>query len=401
MNQPIERELPRRRSLSPELLLPSRAAALERLHAALLDQDGPLLITGEAGAGKTWLSRRLEARVGYPWRWAYVDVTPATEPAGLLRDIARRVGLPQTTRTSARWAFADALAESAAEGERWALVVEEAHNASDAVWEEIRVLGNHLAAADGFAGIVLVAQTSLARRLGTRALAPLGARLGLHVHLQPLDLEEALRLLDSIAPGWSTTARVREELHRDALGNPRRLAQLVARFPRHADIAESTPEPVGEASAPSNGDRPAPLESRPVFSPPSLVPVKPPLRDEDGVIEVGWDPTDVASNEDAPRPATLLAGKTVPEESEPSEESIDDHYAALQAWSEWANNQGRSATATETEVKRSTAGEVDAAEPADDAAEPAGHANVWAEGQHGFAPYSQLFSRLRQPRDTK
>ncbi len=29
------------------------------------------------------------------------------------------------------------------------------------------------------------------------------------------------------------------------------------------------------------------------------------------------------------------------------------------------------------------------------------HTGVWADGQHGFAPYGQLFSRLRQSSDTR
>lgn len=400
MNQGIERALPRQRGTAPEQLLPSRAAALDCLRAALLSQDGPVLVTGEAGVGKTWLSRQLQTQLPYPWRWAHVDVTPATDPAGFLRDIARAVGLAEPSRAAARWAFVDALTESAAEGERWALVVEEAHNASEAVWEEIRVLGNHLGAAGGFAGIVLLAQTPLTRRLRTRVLAPLAARLGLQVHLAPLDIEESRHLLELAAPGWSASARSGDELHRDAAGNPRRLVQLAMRLPRPpalaTDVKPLRPEPVSASPSVRTPD----IEAKPVHPTPSLVPAKPPLHDEDGMIEVGWDPVGVELGDETPGTATQ-AEPAVLVHAVPSEESIDDHYAALQAWSEWAKNQGRATTASAVEPRRIAAPDVD---PADDTAADrvaaAGHASVWAEGQHGFAPYSQLFSRLRQPRDT-
>src|SRR5437762_10366163 len=59
-----------------------------------------------------------------------------------------------------------------------------------------------------------------------RCLDALATRLSLHLHLMPLDLDEARELLK--LPGraghWADSAL--EALHRDALGNPARLLRL-------------------------------------------------------------------------------------------------------------------------------------------------------------------------------
>ena len=66
------------------------------------------------------------------------------------------------------------------------------------------------------------------------------------------------------------------------------------------------------------------------------------------MIEVGWEPTrDLYSSSEPevlelsgntePAMELLERPRAFPEGDEP----VDDHYAALRAWSEWAKNQGR------------------------------------------------------------
>ena len=106
-------------------------------------------------------------------------------------------------------------------------------------------------------------------------------------------------------------------------------------------------------------------------------------------MEVGWEPTA------EPVPFAELAPRVVPDATETpatdseSEETITDHYAALQAWTEWSKNQGR----VPSERTPNPTGD------REESPELAGHPNVWAEGQQGFAPYSQLFSRLKGAKD--
>jgi hypothetical protein len=152
------------------------------------------------------------------------------------------------------------------------------------------------------------------------------------------------------------------------------------------------------------------------------VPVRPPLQVSEGVVEVGWDaaPTPAATdtpdgdfdpNTQPPSPRTAM----VPSQGGPAaaapglgEEFIEDRYAAIQAWNEWSETQiGEAGERPEQDTEDPLAGldRSDATASSDDPADgdpgyldPA-YPGVRAEGQHGFAPYSQLFSRLRLPRD--
>ncbi len=379
-----------RPTASPCRAGPPRSATLRD---ALEAGGGPVLVTGDAGVGKTWLCRQARDAMPAPWRWAVVDLSPATSPTVFHRMVSHALGLgapdgPVATRLD----LEDYLLEAAADGDRWVLVADEAHVAPAAVLEEARILANRLGRPGGLAGLVLVGQTSLSRRLATRPLAAVGSRLSARVHLGPLDIDEARRLVGRLAPDSPRFGAAFERLHRDARGNPRRLvrwAQSVA-----AGAARSQPPaPAPDRLAPASPAAIAPEPRRePSWELPLAGPSRPPLRVEDGLIEVGWEP---------PRTTTPTGGAAAAEAkaTEPraisgAEEPIDDHYAALQAWDEWARNQGRGAAADATGViEGPSAGDPQPAPTSDDP-------DVWVEGEHGFAPYSQLFSRLRQPRET-
>jgi type II secretory pathway predicted ATPase ExeA len=369
--------------LSDAFVLASRSAAIGKLRSAIDSQAGPVLLSGEPGVGKTWVWRRLQAEMRPSLRWIGVDLSPANAPQDLYRLIGYALDLtgpsgPEPSRPE----LADFLAEVADDGTRWVLVVDEAHSVADAVLEELRILANQLGRADGFAGLILVGQTPLARRLATRPLSALATRIVARVALRPIDPDEARMLLDRAKPELELTDDALDRLHRDARGNPKRLLDLARAFARPtARTAEPVPPtyPVRAAAEPrAERERELPVLGTP----------KPPIRVEDGLIEVGWEPE---------TPAAEASVATMAPPPEPaSEEAVEDHYAALQAWTEWAKSQGRSP-------------DLSAPQPAADAAviamseidQPsAEHGDVWAEGQQAFAPYSQLFSRLRQRKDS-
>lgn len=373
------------RDLFEAFVLPSRAAVLASLRAALEAQEGPALVTGEAGVGKTWLWRRLRADRPASWHWVDVDLSPTDDPADFYRAIGHALGQIGAGGTSpSRLDLADSLVQAHVEGRRWVLVVDEAHNLSAGVLEEIRLQSNRLGRPGGFAGLVLVGQTPLVRRLATRSLAALEARLSARAHLRTLDIEEARVLLGHLERGTSGDEEEFERLHRDAGGSPRR---LILRSARQAAPLGPSPRPV---------------------APPLLGPSRPPLRLEDGLIEVGWDAEGGSTESVPPREAAHLVGPgddgteghggcEHETESGPQaevEEAIDDPYTAIQGWSDLERNHERdeeplglvSDPAPSVAVPRETGA--------------ASWPNVWAEGHHEFAPYSHLFSRLRQPRES-
>lgn len=378
---------PRPRPGDP-FLLPSRRAVLELCRAAI--GSGPILLTGEAGVGKTWLRRKLEDETPGAPRWLEVDLTPADRPADLYRLIGHGLGMvgPGDSGPS-RVDLGDFLADRHVEGDRRALAVEEAHNLSGDVWEEIRILANRLGRADGFSALALVGQTALARRFSTRPFASIEARLAARVHLGPIDADEAGELLARLRPARAWSTEEVEAVHRDAGGNPRRILRRVGSIGAIGPAARPSPPPERAEVAP------AVVEASPVGpARPSLMgPGKPPLRVEDNLIEVGWEPEDASVFDESGELAALPVG--VPAGAEGGEEAVHDHYAALQAWHEWTENQGRRGR-PEPEPEPASPDEEAEAEATSPLAD---RPTLWADGEQRFAPFGQLFSRMTQARD--
>lgn len=287
------------------LILPSRSRTLERLGQGLAHGPGLWLLTGEPGAGKSWLIERLRGGAVPGLRglhWASVDLAAGTTPADLLSAIGHALGLEQATAGSlepGRQALASFLSDEQTEGRRWVLTIDEAHLATVEVLEELRILGNRLGRRDGLAALILVGQTPLARRLQSqRALRSLESRLAGHVHLGPIDADEAGLLLAAVEPSLARRlpgSRL-ETLHRDAGGNPCRLIRD-ARLELLRDPALAAPRPPAPARPASPMDHaatatpvvaPAPTTAvRP--GPGPILPARPPLHVGEGLIEVGWE----------------------------------------------------------------------------------------------------------------
>lgn len=398
--------------------LPSRVAALNALVPALRSQSGLVLVTGDAGVGKTWLRSRLQSELPSDWRGISVDLSPANGPAEFYQLIGHSLGLLEAKGiAAARLELADFLKENAANGLYWVLAIDEAHGLSLEVLEEIRVLSNRLGRSDGFAGLILVGQTALARRLSSRALAGLAARIAARTHLRPLDIEETQTLVERFAPSLGKGTEALDFLHRETAGNPKRILDLA----RYQKSIGSTPrasvKPIESLPTQSSVEFQTQADPAPVllaetkagqtWDGPVLGQGKPPLRVEDGLIEVGWEPesesdTEAAVLSDDDENDTRRPSNVNQADSPLGEEAIHDRYAALQAWNEWARNQGRAVTTEPTGLPDSQTVRTD--EVDEDLAEAPSKVaavapGVWQEGQQGFAPYGQLFTRLKQRRD--
>ena len=384
------------------LVLPSRRPALDLCRLALSAHErdgsapGPVLVTGEAGAGKTWLWRQMEPEAA--GRWFGVDLTPTNDPRDFYRLIAHELGLDGTAGpnpATSRVGLVDFLAARLAEGERVGLVVEEAHNLSAEVWEEVRVLANRLDRPGGFAGMLLVGQTALAARFSTRPFAAIEARLAARVHLGPIDVAEAKQLLDHARPGRAWADEEVEALHRDASGNPRRLLRMVRQAPSPRRAARFVEPPAIVRPAPAELPKPAPAPEpiRAAQTSPLTGPDRPPIRVEENMIEVGWSPDDLATSQDEPAEgAPRRSSPTVPVQG--GEEAVRDHYAALQAWREWAENQA--GPAPKTAAPPSYMDDEDEIEDDEPELPAPVRPTVRAEGEQKFAPFGHLFSKMAQ-----
>ncbi|AMV38292.1 ATP-binding protein [Planctomyces sp. SH-PL62] len=424
----------------------SRRAALESLGSTLLDASGSapvLLLTGEAGAGKTWVRGRLVERLPEGWRAAVVEVSPTLDAVDFLTLAAARLGAaPAADRPATlRLAVAEALEDDADEGRAWLLVVEHAQHAAPEVWAEIEALCDGLGASGGFAAVVLVGRTELARRLASRSLRAFATRLTRHAHLPPLDVEEAARLLVGV------DEHEVERLHRDAAGNARRLLALAGDRSARRSAVPTTPREAPPRPSPAPRPRPRrrPWPPRPGRAARGsrrrsrrLEPAVGPARGRRGPAggRIAARPGSLAPQ---PAPAPRRGrpdrgglgrqpgsrgvrrvrdlGRAPPADGE----LVEDHYAALQAWSEWARNRDQltrgaepatddgddeeaeveiesrtepveELAAVEADADARDENEVDAEEDE----EPLMTGDLRAELRHEHAPYSQLFTKLRQ-----
>ena len=388
-------------------VLPSRRPALDLCRDAIRAGSGkgaatgPVLVSGDSGVGKSWLWRRLEAEAFPSCRWIGVDLTPADDPDDFYRLIARELGLIEpgaTGRAVSRVELIDHLAERQADGLRTALVVDEAQNVSPEIWEEVRVLANRLDRPGGFASMMLVGLTSLALRFSTRPFASIEARLASRVHLGPIDADEAADLLARLRPGREWPTDEVEALHRDAAGNPGRMLRRVVPTRAIGPTAEPPARMLATLEArPTVVDRPVPVAS----PAPLTGPDRPPIRVEENMIEVGWSPDEAPSpvGPDGGEPAQRVG----PSAAIPGgEEAVRDHYAALQAWQEWSDNQARRAQqppGSHVEGRDfDDEMEIEEDDEVDELPSPRpNRPTVRVEGEHQFAPFGQLFSRMAQP----
>jgi type II secretory pathway predicted ATPase ExeA len=222
------------RSGIAEIITRSRAAALAGLADAVEKHDLAVLLTGEAGAGKSWLLERLvESQTGRRI-WVTVGVRPGEGPVELFAEIARRMGLGDAIDHSASRFSSEIealLQEVQVEGRRIGLIVEEVHLAGPETLEAIRQLAGRIRRPDGFDAVILSAQTGLLPRLDWRAFASLDALVGKRLHLRPLDADEAELLCAALQPALARANGLVEELHRDARGNAARLLRLAWSLP--------------------------------------------------------------------------------------------------------------------------------------------------------------------------
>jgi hypothetical protein len=299
-------------------------------------------------------------------------------PAELLQAILETLGMPSEGQRSAgslRLELRAILAQLSEDGWQTGLVVDELQLAGPRLFEELRLLVNGMGTAGGVSRLLLVGQTSVLRPLSNWALGTLGARITTHVHLGPLDAEDARAWFERERPGVAVGASEVEAIHRDSGGNAAELRRLIRQWSvRPGRIRR-------DAAHPTAGAAPHPVSVPEATQPPAepLIPTRPPVLEGEGLIEVGWtvEPT-VAQNE-------LARAGQVPVETE----VVEDPYTALQAWQEWAATVNREAVGGASGVSETDG--------------PRGEGpSVWMDPPQSHAPYGDLFGQGRPaaPHDT-
>jgi general secretion pathway protein A len=178
----------------PEFLYPSsqHAKALTMLEYAIESQAPFCLLTGEIGSGKTTLLRHLLRNIDksitvglisntcgqfhsiHPWALSSLGIVPCDDS-----DIAQYEAL------------IDFFVQEYAKRRRTLLVVDEAHNLTPSILEELRLLSNVNSEKDLSLQVLLIGQPELRTKLEQPELEQFAQRVSVDFHLGPLTPQDA------------------------------------------------------------------------------------------------------------------------------------------------------------------------------------------------------------------
>jgi type II secretory pathway predicted ATPase ExeA len=167
--------------------------ALANLSYGIAKRKGFIVMTGEVGTGKTLLMRYLiEALIKTKVHYAYI-FNPRLSADDFLSYVLTDFGLkqPRASRSDMLLQFNHFLIDVYRRGSTAALLVDEAHQLSSELLEEIRLLTNIETSQQKLLQIVLVGQPELDQMLDSVELRQLKQRIALRCRLQPLEESDA------------------------------------------------------------------------------------------------------------------------------------------------------------------------------------------------------------------
>jgi len=168
----------------------ARGALLEALIVAVTTEEGITAAIGEVGSGKTMLARLLVDRLTQMgWQVAYL-ANPSFSPNEIVAAIAHDLGIPSHPEADSPITLIDrlnaALVARFRNGQRTAVVIDEAHAMPSASLDEVRRLANLETGEEKLLQIVLFGQPELAELLRERSLRPLAERIIHRFTIPPL-----------------------------------------------------------------------------------------------------------------------------------------------------------------------------------------------------------------------
>jgi len=166
--------------------------ALVGLTYAILQRKGFVVLTGEAGTGKTTLLTRVLQFIPPAQVQSSVILNPTLTPPEFLELALLDFGVTNVPSSKAQrlWMLRDLLLRAREQGRVSALVIDEAHKLSREVLEEIRLLGNFEEADEKFLQIVLIGQNELDQVLNREDLRQLKQRIAMRLSIAPLASSE-------------------------------------------------------------------------------------------------------------------------------------------------------------------------------------------------------------------
>lgn len=153
---------------------------------------GLTVISGDVGAGKTTLIRKLMRRIDHDQLTVGIINNTSTFQSDLLSWVASAFNLlhEDKDKIAVFNEFQKFLIQEYAKGKRTVLIVDEAQNLGGEALEELRMLTNINAERDQLLQIVLVGQPELLDILQRSEYAQIAQRVSVEHHLEPLCLDE-------------------------------------------------------------------------------------------------------------------------------------------------------------------------------------------------------------------
>lgn len=165
--------------------------AFNHLLFGIHERKGFIELTGEVGAGKTTICRKLLEELGPNYKTALL-LNPCLTIDQLLQAIVLEFDLKVYSRDRVYYlqALNQFVLEQAQRGNDVVLFIDEAQDLSDELLEQVRLLSNLETDHQKLMQIVLMGQPELRDKLAQPELRQLRQRITVRYHLSPLDFHE-------------------------------------------------------------------------------------------------------------------------------------------------------------------------------------------------------------------
>lgn len=165
--------------------------AFNHLLFGIHQRKGFIELTGEVGAGKTTICRKLLEELGPTYKTALI-LNPCLDMDQLLQSICLEFDLQVYSRDRVFYlqSLNQFVLEQANAGNDVVVIIDEAQDLSDELLEQVRLLSNLETDHQKLMQIVLMGQPELRDKLAQPKLRQLRQRITVRYHLGPLDISE-------------------------------------------------------------------------------------------------------------------------------------------------------------------------------------------------------------------